>query len=353
MAEEKKLKIAVLMGGNSSERDVSLASGAGVMEGLKAAGHLAMRVDTALGIGQFGAGKSTGVSSIVEKPPSHDALQALSAVKAIETINSPELRKVDAVFIILHGGMGEDGTIQALLDLVEIPYTGSGVLASALAMNKYLSKLIFQSTGIPTPDFLIRYNNKLEGNSELISAIQTALGFPVVVKPNDQGSSVGLDIIKSPEELYPKSLTAFNYSDSILFEKYISGRELTVAILGDETLPPVEIKPKDGFYDYHHKYTAGMTEYLAPAPLSQPEELLLRDLGLKAFSALGCSGFGRVDFRMAANGSFYCLEVNTLPGMTNTSLVPKAAKAAGIEFPQLLDRIIRIAIDEHRSRKQN
>ena len=350
MVEEKKLKIAVLMGGNSAERDVSLASGAGVMEGLKKMGHEVIGVDTALGIGQFGARQISQSVAVGEAPPSLDALQNLSGDKAIETINSPGLKKVDVVFIILHGGLGEDGTIQALLDLTGIPYSGSGVLASALAMDKHLSKLIFQSMGIPTPDFLVRTREGLESQSELLAAIERDLGYPVVVKPNDQGSSVGLDIAKSPDELYPKTLTAFEYSDQVLFEKYIPGRELTVAILGDETLPPVEIRPKDGFYDYHHKYTSGMTEYLSPALLNPAEEMQLRELGLKAFKALGCRGFARVDFRLAPNGHPYCLEVNTLPGMTKTSLVPKAAKAAGIEFPQLLDRIVRIAIKDHEKR---
>jgi D-alanine-D-alanine ligase len=182
----------------------------------------------------------------------------------------------------------------------------------------------------------------------LISEVEKFTGFPVVVKPNDQGSSVGLDIAQDAASLFEVAKKAALYSESVLFEKYIPGRELTVAILDDQTLPVVEIRPHDGFYDYLHKYSVGQTDYLSPAPITTDEESRVRELALLAFKALGCRGYARVDFRMSPESELFCLEVNTLPGMTATSLVPKAAKAAGIEFPELLSRIAQSALRDHK-----
>ncbi len=352
MDKKKNLKIAVLMGGNSAERDVSLASGASVIAGLKQAGHDAIAIDTALGAGQITSSKINQIEKIKEMPPTPEALSSIANEMAIQTVSSPDLKQVDLVFIILHGGMGENGTIQALLDMVDIPYTGSGVLASALAMNKLLSKKVLIASGIPTPDYVAKSIEEINNEVELIADIEKSTGFPVVVKPNDQGSSVGLDIAMTKDKLFEITKNACKYSDMILFEKFIPGRELTVAVLGDKTLPIVEIRPKGGFYDYHHKYTAGQTEYLVPAPLTDSETKKVSELGLMAFKAAGCRGFARVDFRMNPEGEFFCLEINTLPGMTSTSLVPKAAKAAGIEFPQLLDSISQLAISEFERRKK-
>lgn len=347
---KKKLKIAVVMGGNSAERDVSLSSGAGIMEGLRAAGHEPIGIDTALGAGQLTLQRKALNGGIKAEPPSVNDLSKISGENAIATISSPDLKEVDLVFLALHGGMGENGTIQAILDIMGIPYTGSGVLASAAAMDKHFAKMIFIAAGVPTPDFLLKFAADITGETELIENIDSCLGFPVVVKPNDQGSSVGLDIAHEKSSLFTIARKAAEYSGKILFEKYIPGRELTVGILGDETLPVVEMRPHDGFYDYKHKYTTGMTDYIVPASLSPEQEARIRELGLMAFRALGCDGYARVDFRMSLNGELYCLEVNTLPGMTATSLVPKAAKAAGIEFPELLDRIARIALARNKNR---
>jgi D-alanine-D-alanine ligase len=346
--KKKKLKIAVLMGGNSAERDVSLSSGAGIVGGLRAAGHEAIGIDTALGAGQLTAQSQKQVSGIKAEPPSVKDLEVLSSETAVQTVSSPDLKEVDLVFIALHGGSGENGTIQAVLDLMGIPYTGSGVLASAVAMDKLFSKKIFIASGIPTPDFIIKASSDICDEERLIGEINQSVGFPVVVKPNDQGSSVGLDIAKDAKRLYSIARTASEYSNKVLFEKYISGRELTVGVLGDETLPVVEIRTKDGFYDYKHKYTPGHTDYLVPAPITPDEERRVRELGLLAFKALNCDGYARVDFRMTPKSELFCLEVNTLPGMTATSLVPKAAHAAGIEFPELLDRIAQSALKHHR-----
>jgi D-alanine-D-alanine ligase len=218
-------------------------------------------------------------------------------------------------------------------------------------MDKLMTKKVFIASGIPTPDHVWKPASDITNERQLISFIENNIGFPVVVKPNDQGSSVGLDIAQGAEQLYEMAQKACEYSDKIVFEKYIPGRELTVAVLDDQALPVVEMRPHDGFYDYQHKYQAGMTDYLVPAPLTMQEEREISKLGLLAFKALGCRGYARVDFRMSLEGRFYCLEVNTLPGMTQTSLVPKAASAAGIEFPSLLNRIADAAVRAFKRRK--
>jgi D-alanine-D-alanine ligase len=215
-------------------------------------------------------------------------------------------------------------------------------------MDKLIAKKIFIASDIPTPDYFVKLSTDICDEIELISEVKNSVGFPVVVKPNDQGSSVGLDIAKDAASLFEIAKKAALYSDKVLFEKFIPGRELTVAILDDQTLPVVEIKPHDGFYDYRHKYTVGKTDYLVPAPITGDEQRRTRELGLMAFEALGCRGYARVDFRMSPDGRLFCLEVNTLPGMTATSLVPKAARAAGIEFPELLSRIAESALRHHK-----
>jgi len=340
------------MGGHSAERDVSLATGAGVINGLRQAGFDTIGIDTALGANQLSENKIKELARIEENPPSISELSELDASATIQTVSSPDLKNVDMVFIALHGGIGENGTIQALLDMVGIPYTGSGVLASAAAMDKVTAKRIVSAAGIPTPDYFIKRGDDITEIENLIKTINDTIGFPVVIKPNDQGSSVGLNIAQSPAELSAFVDIAKGYSDIILFEKFIEGRELTVSVLGDEALPVAEVVPKDGFYDYYHKYTPGMADKIVPAPLSEEETEEVQKLGLAAFEALGCRGYARIDFRYSKDKKWYFLEANTLPGMTATSLVPKAAKAAGIEFPELLERIIRIALDDFKKGKK-
>jgi D-alanine-D-alanine ligase len=352
MDEKKKIKIAVLMGGHSADRDVSLASGAGVIDGLRKAGYDAVGIDTALGANQLSDDRIKQLSRVEEKPPSTTDLSELDASTTIQTVSSPDLKNVDMVFIALHGGMGEDGTIQALLDIVGIPYTGSGVLASAVSMDKVTAKRIVSAAGVPTPEYFVRSSSKIGDFDELIETIKNTIGFPVVIKPNNQGSSVGLNIAMKPSELDKYVKEAKEYSDKILFEKMIEGRELTVSILGDEALPVAEVIPKDGFYDYQHKYTPGLADKIVPAPLSEEETAEVQRLGLTAFKALSCRGFARIDFRYSKDKKWYFLEANTLPGMTQTSLVPKAAQAAGIDFPGLLDRIIQIALDDFKKGKK-
>ncbi len=351
MAQKKKLTVAVLMGGHSAERDVSLATGAGVIDGLRKAGHNAVGIDTAFGAGQLTGKTVKELSKIEKNPPSTTDLESLDHRTTIQTINSQDLKNVDLVFIALHGGIGENGTIQALLDIVGVPYTGSGLLASAVAMDKLAAKRIVSAAGIPTPDYFVRQSANIGAISDLIETIKGGVGFPVVVKPNDQGSSVGLNIANSPSELEEIVNTAKKYSDKLLFEKYIEGRELTVSMLGDQPLPVAEVVPKDGFYDYHHKYTPGMSDKIVPALISDSETKEIQRLAMEAFNAIGCRGYARIDFRRSSDGELYFLEANTLPGMTKTSLVPKAAMAAGIKFHELLDRIVLIALEDYKKEK--
>jgi D-alanine-D-alanine ligase len=247
------------------------------------------------------------------------------------------LPKADVLFLALHGGQGEDGTLQALLDLTGVPYTGSGHLASALAMDKDLSKHLFRTAGVPTADWLMAPATPEQ--------VEATLGFPVIVKPSKQGSTVGLSIVRTRAELQPAIDEAFVHDDEVMIEQFIAGRELTVGVLGDETLPVGEIIPKHEIYDYECKYTPGMAVEEFPARLTDDETKTVQSLARKAFDALKLRGYARIDFRMSPDGTFYCLEANTLPGMTQTSLIPQAAAAAGISFPELCDRIVQLALD--------
>jgi D-alanine-D-alanine ligase len=347
------MKIAVLMGGTSAERDVSLASGAGVVAGLKEAGYDVIPIDTARGYQALKMEEIKQIEKVKAQPPTMEELQKYAGELTIQAVNPTDLRGVDVVFIILHGGAGENGTIQALLDLVNIPYTGSGVLASALAMDKYMAKQVFAANNIPTPEFFLADKRENKTVAEIDRLISETFGYPVIIKPNCQGSSVGLSCVKSKDQLAKALDLGFKYDDRLLFEKFIAGREFTVSVLGNQPLPLVEIIPEGGLYDYEHKYIAGKTNKACPVDLPENLQKMIQQFGLKAFQVLGCQGFGRVDFRLDTDDEPYCLEVNTLPGMTATSLVPKAAKAAGIEFPQLLDKICRIAIDDFKSRRKN
>jgi D-alanine-D-alanine ligase len=240
-------------------------------------------------------------------------------------------------FIALHGRGGEDGTVQGLLECLGIPYTGSGVLASALAMDKQQSKWIFRAHGLPTPDFEV-FSRETRGPRRL-----ERLAFPVVVKPVCEGSSVGMSVVAARAALAPALAKAFRYDPEAIVEAYVPGRDLTVGVLGDLTFPVVEMRPRGGFYSYRAKYKKGQTEYLVPAPLTARQAERTRELALAAHRALGCRGASRVDFRLDGRGRPLLLEVNTIPGMTETSLLPKAAGAAGIGFDELVARILATA----------
>ena len=297
-------RVAVLMGGSSSERDVSLDSGSNVLDALRRRGVQAEPVD----------GIPALLTALVE-------------------------RRVDRVFNILHGqrGGGEDGVVQGLLEAFGVPYTGSNVLGSALAMDKIRTKQVWQTLGLPTP----RYT-RLAPNADGAAAAR-ALGFPVIVKPASEGSSVGVSRIMTETELPEALALARRYPGELLMEQLIEGDELTVAVLGEEALPSIRIVPAGAYYDYHAKYVAESTQYICPG-LEGSAERDLRALALSAFLAAGCSGWGRVDVMRDRRGENFLLEVNTSPGMTSHSLVPKAAREVGIEFDDLVWRVLETSL---------
>jgi D-alanine-D-alanine ligase len=297
-------RVAVLMGGTSSERDVSLDSGRNVLEGLRRRGVQADPVD----------GISALVAALVDK-------------------------RVDRVFNILHGqrGGGEDGVVQGLLEAFGVPYTGSDVLGSALAMDKIRTKQVWIATNLPTPGYL------RIGPADDVAAAARTLGLPVVVKPASEGSSVGVSRVKTDAQLADAVELARRYPGELLMEQLIEGDEYTVAVLGDEALPSIRIVPAGEYYDYHAKYVADTTQYICPG-LEGPPEAEMGALALQAFRAAGCRGWGRVDVMRDPSGRNFLLEVNTSPGMTSHSLVPKAARAVGIEFDELVWRILEMTI---------
>lgn len=296
------LRIAVLMGGRSAERDVSLSTGRSVAAALRERGYY-----------------------IVEMDVGDDIADRLRQ------------ERIGASFVALHGRFGEDGTIQGLLESLGIPYTGSGVLASALGMDKVRSRWIFQHLGIPVPEYRVLHREEIAD----FFPERDGLPLPIVVKPAREGSSVGVSIVRSGEELSLALEKAFSFGSLVLAERYIRGREIQVAVLDDEPLGAIEIRPKVEFYDYRAKYTDGLAEHLFPAPL--PSELYQEGLrlALAAHKALGCEGATRVDLLLEEGKGFYVLEVNTLPGMTPVSLLPEIARGVGISFPELCDRILK------------
>jgi len=326
----KKLNIALILGGTSTEREVSLSSGKSIYYSLKDAGYNVKLVDPAFGINQ------------PEMEDDFFTIKQLPKIQNenyIEAVNSSLFDEVDLAFIALHGKWGEDGVIQSLLELRGIKYTGSSVLASAIALDKCVSKILFQHYDVTTPNWFAVQPGDF--NLEIvIEKIEKFFGFPCIVKPNDQGSTIGFSIVKNSSEVKSAIDLAFRYSNKILIEEFISGREIGVTVLDHTPLPVLEIKPKHNTYDYECKYTSGMSEYIVPAQIPEQVAHHLQQQALLAFQSIGGAGYGRMDFRLTDDMKCYCLEVNTLPGMTSTSLVPKMAKAAGISFIELLEKII-------------
>lgn len=338
------MKVAVLMGGTSAERDVSLATGREIAKALEARGHRVVAIDAAGGRPIPLAGSEPqSASGIGTEPPSRGELEDLesgSLARRLEDLQ--ELGDAEVVFVALHGGAGEDGRVQALLDLVGIPYTGSGPLGSALAMDKLVTKDLFVSAGIPTPPWLV-------GPVTEAQVEQGLGGLPVVVKPSHEGSTVGVSVVRGPSELAPAIELAGHFQGPVMVERFIPGRELAVGVLGDEALPIVEIRPKHEIYDYECKYTKGMSEYEVPAPIDGDLTREVQDLAVRAHRVLRLSAYSRVDFRLDEDSAPWCFEVNSLPGMTATSLLPKAARAVGVSFEELCDRIVRMALEKGHS----
>lgn len=337
------MKIAVLFGGTSAEREVSIASGTQIAQALREAGHEVIAVDTAKGILGADEERRLLAAGVEAAPPAPGAEDLVETGDLAALTRGAPFAGTAVAFLALHGGAGEDGRLQALLDLAGLPYTGSGHIGSALAMDKDVSKHLFRAAGVPTPDWLMAPVDA--------ARVEAELGFPVVVKPSKQGSTVGLMLVRSRDELEAAIEEAYRHDDEVMLERFVAGRELTVPILGDEALPVGEIIPKNEIFDYECKYQPGMAEEIFPADLPADLAERVRALGLRAHRALKLRGYSRVDFRLDDGGTAWCLEANTAPGMSAMSLFPKAARAIGMEFPELCDRICRLALEEHAGRR--
>lgn len=296
-------KVAVLFGGTSAEREVSLNSGSRVLAALQGQG--------------------------IDAHPYDPAEQPLDALKGY-----------DCAFIALHGRHGEDGTIQGALEVMHIPYTGSGVLASALAMDKFRTKLMWQAAGLPVPEYAL-----LNADSDF-NDVEEELGLPLFVKPAREGSSIGITKVSTPGALKAAYQEAARHDPLVIAEKGVMGGEYTVGIVGDQVLPIIKIEPATDWYDYEAKYNRDDTKYLCPCGLSEAKEMEIRRQALEAFRMLGGRGWGRVDFLMDEDGNHYFLEVNTAPGMTDHSLVPMGARVAGMDYPALVRRVLELAAND-------
>jgi D-alanine-D-alanine ligase len=330
------MRVTVLTGGTSAERDVALASAVQVIAALRSRGHEVSVVDTARGYIPA-ADEPALLSGVVGiEPPSIEQLRSLEQGLLLSGLaNLAVVRDAEVLFLALHGGRGEDGTIQTLLEMVGVPYTGSGRLGSAMAMDKDISKRLFRMAGVPTADWVMAPADSVR--------IDRDFGWPVVVKPSKQGSTVGLTVVKHAREYAKAVALARRYDDEVMTEAFIPGRELTVGVLEGRALAVGEIIPRHEIFDYECKYTPGMSQEIFPADLPPPLAAECGRLALLAHEALKLGGYSRVDFRLTPAGELFCLEVNTLPGMTATSLLPQSARAAGIEFPELCERICRTA----------
>jgi D-alanine-D-alanine ligase len=335
------MKLAVLLGGTSAEREISFLTGNAMARAYESLGHEVTLIDPATG--QTMSIKEFHVDRPHAQPPTAEEVDKLTQGSIfVDSICSKAVRDADAVVIGLHGVPGEDGSVQAVLELLGKKFTGSGSRSSAIAIDKAYTKILMTACGIRTPrwGFLSKSSSK-EDYQAFEAGFQQAVGEKIVVKPNDQGSTVGLTLSTQADFDFRSSCElAWKYSNGALIEEFIEGRELTVGVLAGKVLPVVEIAPEGGFYDYHHKYTKGMTNYYCPAELDESIAYAMQTDALRLHNACDCSGYSRVDFRMNANNEFFCLEINTLPGMTETSLVPKAAQAAGLSFEELCRLIL-------------
>lgn len=347
------MKIVVLAGGISSERDVSILSGSKISAALRAKGHQVVTIDPFMGYEQ----PLESVDSLFEqnydftqgaiiKREAPDIEQVKKSRKNQSNVYFGDhvidiCRAADIVFLGLHGGEGEDGTIQAALTLLGIRYTGSDMLGAAIAMHKGVTKGIFVNSGVPTPASKL-YKRAFMSDTYLSDWTV----FPCVVKPCSAGSSVGVQIVEDRDQFVAAMKDAFRYDDDVLAEEYIKGREFSVGVLGGKALPVIEIIPKSGWYDYENKYQAGATDEICPAELDADITAQMQREAEHAFEVLRLKGYGRIDFLLGSEDRFYCLEANTLPGMTPMSLLPQEAAAAGIDYPSLCEKIIELAFEK-------
>ncbi|MGI6535013.1 MAG: D-alanine--D-alanine ligase family protein [Eggerthellaceae bacterium] len=313
--DPKNINVALLAGGASGERDISIASGQGAREALEEAGFNVMTFDPVI---------RSDLRSLMDG-------------------------NFDVAFLCLHGKYGEDGTIQGMLEVLGIPYTGSGVWSSALAIDKIRAKVFYRHYGIPTPDSITMYDKPTMSGAEVIEKV----GSPCVVKPANEGSALGVHIVKTPEEVEEALKESFQHDREVLIETYIKGTELTVSVLGNDdpvALPVIKIVPQAEFYDFQSKYAPGGSQHICPAPLSPEETERVQKTALAAHKALGCRGVSRTDIIMDEQGKCWTLETNTVPGMTSTSLFPDAGRAAGYSFPELCTKLIELALEDAKKR---
>lgn len=347
------MDIVVLAGGLSAERDVSLQTGSMVTDALRQNGHRVVLLDVFLGCEEAGADpfdlsaceRNADAAGIADAAPDPAQIKAMRKDRS-DCFFGPNVIRIcqmaDIVFLALHGEDGENGKLQAAFDLFGIRYTGSGYLGSALAMNKEISKLFFQKNGIPTPDGI--HLTK----SDSTSGIETLpLTLPCVVKPCCGGSSIGVSIVHSKESLSHALEEAFRWEDEVIIENYIKGREFSVAVIDRTALPVIEMAPLNGFYDYKNKYKAGSTIETCPADLPDSIAKKMQACAVAAADALGLFAYSRMDFLMDEAGAIFCLEANTLPGMTPTSLIPQEARAIGMDFPALCEKLIEISLKKY------
>jgi D-alanine--D-alanine ligase len=391
MKNSGQIKIILLGGGAASEREISKQSSRGIYDALVGIGYKVAVIDPALGAGQLNEAEKyfetdekwgeyvahhglmykandaakngngaqgnnrtnsqikksatnyTGTNSQNGKETIDEIRSRVSFKNYIDAIKLPVFDEADLVFNGLHGRWGEDGQIQSLLQLRGKKYTGPGVLACALAMDKGKSKIIYKNSGVIVPNGFNRLKNSFNFDESRRKVLKE-FGFPVIVKPNDEGSTFGLTLVEKEDQLEEAFNFAFEFSDNVLVEEYIAGRELTVGVLDGEALPALEIRPKHGLYDFECKYTGGMSEYLVPAPVDEDVSQFMQQQALLAYNSIGCSGYARIDFRLSPENKPYCLELNSLPGMTKTSLMPKMAKEKGMSYSELVDKIVRISL---------
>ncbi len=338
------MKIAVLAGGYSPERDVSLTSGSLIANALIDKGNLVCLADVYMGVDtsshELFTDKKYPKYVVESSIPDLEGLKKKRGGEALIGKGIIELcEAADVVFLALHGAMGENGQLQATLDNYGIKYTGSGYVGSLLAMDKDLSKKIFRDAGVNTPDWMYTTAGECD-----IDSVRKRIGFPCVIKPTSCGSSVGISIVENEEEFASAIELAKKYEGQLIIEKKITGREVTVGILDGEVLPIIEIIPLCGFYDYENKYQSGKTLEVCPAELDEATVGTLAEQTVRGFSALRLSGYARFDFLIDGEGRTWCLEANTLPGMTPTSLLPQMAQAVGIDYPELCMRIVQTAL---------
>ncbi len=344
------MKIAVLSGGLSTERDVSISSGIKISKALRSKGHKVVLIDVFMGYEQgecnpeklFDEGYSFADSrSVAEEIPDMQHIKAMRKDKSPGFLgpNVIEICKcADIAYLALHGGEGENGQLQATLDILGIKYTGSDHLGSALAMDKGITKALFIQNKITTPQGEIFKRGESTDSWDL---------FPCVIKPCSGGSSVGIAKANNRDEFNNAVADAFSFEKKIVVEQFIQGREFSVGILGNKVLPPIEIITKTGFYDYKSKYQAGLTDDVCPADITKEQDKILRDSAYKVFKALHLQGYARTDFILDENNNAYCLEANTLPGMTPTSLLPQEAAVEGIGYPELCNKIVEISMEKY------